>query len=91
MSRGWFEDDEDFNLRVEASRAQAKSRAAVKKTVKKSVGGAGRGAGGGSKPILNWVVPGASKRKVSKPAAKKSATSKNTFAAMMMDSDSDSD
>jgi len=88
LSRGWFEDDEDFELRVEASRAKAKARANTKKTVKKSVGGAG---GGARKPITTWVVPGAAKRAVGRPAAKKSTASKNTFAAMMMDSDSDSD
>lgn len=89
-SRGWFEDDEDFQTRVEASRSQASKRAAAKKTVKKS-SSSGRSAGAGSaKKTINWVVPGA-KRVAKKPASKKSSRTANTFAAMMMDSDSDSD
>ncbi len=92
-SRGWFEEDEDFQTRVDASRAQGKARAkaiAARKTKKVSSGG---GSGGSSrKPVTNWVLPGASK-KTSRPAAakKKKSASVNTFAAMMMDSDSDSD
>lgn len=95
-SRGWFEDDEDFQQRVEASRLQAKSRAnaSVKKVVK-TAGGAGSNsaAARGKKPITNWVVPGSgANRNANKSATKKTASSnKNAFAAMMMDSDSDSD
>lgn len=89
-SRGWFEDDEDFQLRVDASRAIAKSKAnVVKKKVVKPTGTSG--SKGGVKKPINFVVPGASaKRNVqSKSTAKKAPT--NAFAAMMMDSDSDSD
>jgi len=88
-SRGWFEEDEDFQVRVDASRAQAKARA-TRKVVKKSGGGGGsRATGGAKKSIATWVVPGAAKR----PAARKTGKKKpagNAFAAMM-DSDSDSD
>lgn len=84
-SRGWFEEDEDFQLRIDASRALARTKAAAaKKTVKKS--SAGSAANKASTPI-NWVLPGAPKR-TTRPAAKKKATNTNAFAAMM-DSDSD--
>lgn len=88
-SRGWFEDDEDFQIRVDASRAKARTTA--KKVVKKTTGGSSSGkAAAGKKPIMNWVVPGAGKKTATrKPAAKKTSTA-NAFAAMM-DSDSDSD
>lgn len=89
-SRGWFEDDEDFQLRVDASRAIAKSKAnVVKKKTSKPTGTTG--SKGGMKKPINFVVPGASaKRNIqSKSTAKKPPT--NAFAAMMMDSDSDSD
>lgn len=84
-SMGWFEDDESFVLRVEASRAQGK-KVVAKKVVKKAGGG---GSGTNSKKPINWVVPG--KKTASRPAAKKKASNTNAFAAMMMDSDSDSD
>ena len=90
-SRGWFEEDEDFQLRVDASRAKAVT--AAKKTVKKSTAGSSGGGsrtGGVKKPITNWVVPNAGKKRTTKKPAKKTATT-NAFAAMMMDSDSDSD
>ena len=86
-SRGWFEEDEDFEERVEASRAKASAKAkAVKKVVKKVSGSRG----GGSKQPINWVVPG-SKKSAKPQARKKKASNVNAFAAMMMDSDSDSD
>lgn len=91
-SRGWFEDDEDFQLRIDASRTLAKSNAnaVMKKKTMKPTSAAGNGGGGMKKPI-NFVIPGASaKRNIpSKSTTKKAPT--NAFAAMMMDSDSDSD
>ena len=89
-SRGWFEDDEDFQLRVDASRAKASTSA--KNVVKKSAssGGCGR-VGGVKKSITNWVVPGAGKKRPVKKATGKKSSATNAFAAMMMDSDSDSD
>lgn len=87
-SRGWFEEDDAFQLRVEASRAQARTRA-TKKVVKKKAASSNKSRSNSKKPI-NFVVPG-SKRAANRPAAKKkSVASSNTF-AMMMDSDSDSD
>ena len=87
-SRGWFEDDDAFQLRVEASRAQARTRA-TKKVVKKKAASSNKSRSNSKKPI-NFVVPGV-KRAANRPAAKKkSVASSNTF-AMMMDSDSDSD
>jgi hypothetical protein len=89
-SRGWFEEDEDFQLRIDASRTLAKSNANVvkKKTMKPT---SAAGSGEGRKKAINFVVPGATaKRNIpSKSTAKKAPT--NSFAAMMMDSDSDSD
>ncbi len=86
-SRGWFEEDEEFQIRVNASRAKVVTT--VKKVVKKS---SGNGMTGGmKKPITNWVVPGAGKKKVTKKATAKKSSATNAFAAMMMDSDSDSD
>lgn len=84
-SRGWFEEDEDFQLRIDASRSLARTKAAaVKKVVKKA--SAGSAANKASTPI-NWVLPGAPKR-TTRPAAKKKVANTNAFAAMM-DSDSD--
>jgi len=88
-SRGWFEEEEDFQLRVDASRSQAKARVNVKRVVKKSSGSSAANRGG--KSITNWVVPGAAKKNVKKSAGKKKSSNANAFAAMMMDSDSDSD
>lgn len=87
-SRGWFEEDEDFQVRVDASRAQAKARA-TRKVVKKAGGGGSRATGGSKKAINTWVVPGAAKRPATRKTAKKKPAG-NAFAAMM-DSDSDSD
>jgi len=88
-SRGWFEDDDEFQLRVDASRSQAKLKAASASKKKATGSGGGKKVGSTKKAITNWVVPGA-KKVTRKPAAKKTTTS-NAFAAMMMDSDSDSD
>jgi len=99
-SRGWFEDDQDFQHRVEASRLQAKYKAAASTKIKKvsKAGGStsSNTSGGGKKTtITNWVVPGANRNGSKAGGAKKSSSSKttrtNAFAAMMMDSDSDSD
>jgi hypothetical protein len=95
QSCGWFEDDEHFQQRVNASRSAAtkmsKSNASKKSTGASRTGGASNK---GSKATgqTKWMVPGP------KGGAKKSTTSRkttksatNAFAAMMMDSDSDSD
>jgi hypothetical protein len=90
-SRGWFEDDEAFEVRVAASRAAAAAKA-KQKSGKKSVS---TGTGYKATSASKWVVPGAQKKTGGtgawgKPAAKKKpAKGGNVFAAMMMDSDSD--
>ncbi len=86
-SRGWFEEDDEFQIRVDASRAKTIT---VKKVVKKSTSSSNKAVGGVKKSI-NWVVPGASKKVTKKATGKKSSGTTNAFAAMMMDSDSDSD
>lgn len=85
-SRGWFEENEAFEARVEASRKIFSARQKTKKKPSSK-------AGGGYKPApaaTKFVVPGASKKGWGKSAAKKKAAPKggNLFAAMM-DSDSD--
>lgn len=84
-SRGWFEEDEEFQLRVNANRAKTITAASTKTKVKKASGASS----GVRKPITNWIVPGAGKKQTPKKTATK-ATATNAFAAMM-DSDSDSD
>lgn len=89
QSRGWFEDDESFQGRVNVSRERALRKASGKtnrissKTSKSSVEGV--------KKSINWVVPGTTKRRVTKPSTKKKSSQINTFAAMMLDSDTDSE
>eukprot|EP00563_Minutocellus_polymorphus_P005007 CAMPEP_0181027346 /NCGR_PEP_ID=MMETSP1070-20121207/4118_1 /TAXON_ID=265543 /ORGANISM="Minutocellus polymorphus, Strain NH13" /LENGTH=451 /DNA_ID=CAMNT_0023104587 /DNA_START=61 /DNA_END=1416 /DNA_ORIENTATION=+ len=96
-SRGWFEEDDAFNARVEHWRSVAKGRESKKSGSgkKASGGGAGGGAGGGGgfktagKP--KYILPGQKKTGWAKPAAaKKKPTGGSVFSAMMMD-DSDSD
>lgn len=87
-SREWFEDDDAFEARLKVSRAAAQA----KEKKKKSQGGSGGGVGYKARPVSSWVTPGANKKKAStKPAAKKKPSGGSVFAAMMMDSDSDSD
>ena len=89
-SRGWFEEEDAFQLRVEASRAQATLRA-TKKVIKKKGASSNKSSSNSARKPINFVVPGARKAASSRPAAKKKpVASSNTF-AMMMDSDSDSD
>ena len=98
-SRGWFEDDDDFQVRLEASR---KKRATASKSASKvASGGKGKKAGTGSRTMKSntaWLTPGgvASKQNAlgKKTVAAKKPKQKGgggVFAAMMMDSDSDSD
>lgn len=87
-SREWFEEDDAFEARLEASRAAAKAKEKKKKSPVAS------GGGYKAKPVSSWVTPGAIRKKSSaKPAKGKSkiAGGGSVFAAMMMDSDSDSD
>mmetsp|Transcript_28723 Transcript_28723/g.58830 ORF Transcript_28723/g.58830 Transcript_28723/m.58830 type:complete len:438 (-) Transcript_28723:250-1563(-) len=85
-SRGWFEEDEVFMARVEASRSSANA-----KEKQKSRKPASAGSGYKAKPVASWVTPASSKKKApARSSAKsKAASSGGMFAAMMMDSDSD--
>jgi len=86
-SRDWFEEDDAFQARVDASRAAAAKIKPAKKATVNSTGT--KSTQGASK----WVTPGVAKGGVwGKPATtKKSANAKGggVFAAMMADSDSD--
>mmetsp|Transcript_14519 Transcript_14519/g.26236 ORF Transcript_14519/g.26236 Transcript_14519/m.26236 type:complete len:107 (-) Transcript_14519:39-359(-) len=92
-SRGWFEDDDAFHVRLEASR---KKLSAAVGSVSKASAGKKKAAPRSAKSAPNWVTPGGL---ASKQAARgKKSTKKNSrsnggsaFSAMMMDSDSDSD
>ena len=89
-SRGWFESDEDFDARVQASRVATKPAAVTgKKAAAKPAAGGGR--------TTSWVTPGSTPwgtkkstgAKTSNSKASKSGGGGGVFAAMMMDSDSD--
>lgn len=95
LSRGWCEDDEPFQVRLEASRKKTGGSSS-----KAASGGKGKKPGTGSRSTnagnTTWLTPGglASKQAaLGKKAAKKPKpkSSGGVFAAMMMDSDSDSD
>jgi hypothetical protein len=94
-SRGWFEDDASFSVRVAKSRAAA-ARAPASKAKKSATGTTKKSTGGGSSA---WVTSSSSA--MTRPKAKsygktgaakkkKPSSSGGVFAAMMMD-DSDSD
>jgi len=87
-SRGWFEEEEDFRIRVDLSRAVSNQRQAKKKVVSKKSAGSSSG-NSGRKAVTNWSTPAARKRQVSKPAASGKSGGSNMFSAMMADSDSD--
>jgi len=93
-SRGWFEDDDDFQLRVDASRKKGAVASGAKATGSKAKKAAPRAPA----KSTNWLTPGglASKQAaLGKKTAKKNKGTRSdggsAFAAMMMDSDSDSD
>lgn len=98
-SRGWFEDEDDFQVRLEASRK--KRTAASKGAGKSASGGKGKKAGTGSSRSANanttWLTPGGLAAKQAALGKKTAAAKKSkpkgggVFSAMMMDSDSDSD
>jgi hypothetical protein len=96
-SRGWFEEDDVFDARLQASR-RAASAAAAAKSKKNTKSGSGGGAGGASSSKSNlpssakWVTPGgtaAAKAKKAAAAKPKATRGGGVFGAMMMDSDSD--
>jgi len=89
-SRGWFESDEAFAARVEANRKSSAS-AAKQKTVKKKTTTSSNSNIVFKKSTTAWVTPGMAKKKKAPVKTKKTGGSGGVFAAMMMDSDSDSD
>lgn len=98
-SRGWFEDEETFQVRLDASRKRLAAGAGS--TAKAASGGKGKKPGTGSRTVgsgsTTWLTPGglaAKQAALGKKAAAKKPKPKSSggvFAAMMMDSDSDSD
>mmetsp|Transcript_32933 Transcript_32933/g.39465 ORF Transcript_32933/g.39465 Transcript_32933/m.39465 type:complete len:444 (+) Transcript_32933:55-1386(+) len=88
-SLGWFEEEEEFRIRVDASRAISNARQAKKKVASKKSASTSSSGNSGKKAVANWVTPGARKRQVSKPVASGKPGGSNMFSAMMMDSDSD--
>lgn len=99
-SRGWFEDDESFQVRLEASRKKKVSASST--SSKGATGGKGKAPGAGSQSTnsrsntIAWHTPGGTAAKQAAlgkktAAAKSKPSSGGVFAAMMMDSDSDSD
>jgi hypothetical protein len=92
-SRGWFEDEESFQVRLDISRSRKVPGSGASKTSS----GAGKKPGTGSRSTASWVTPGglaAKQAAVGKNAVAKSKPKSGgggVFAAMMMDSDSESD
>ena len=90
-SRGWYEDDEAFEVRVNASRAAFAAKAKQKTSKKPTSTGVGYKSVSASK----WVMPGAQQKKgagawgTTATKKKTAARGGSVFAAMMMDSDSD--
>lgn len=92
-SRGWFEEDDAFDTRVQANR-DAFASTVQQKRKKTSGGSYASAAGAGSKKTVNkWVLPGDMKKGAwgkSGPAKKKNKKQGGAvFSAMMMDSDDD--
>lgn len=100
-SRGWFEDDDAFHVRLDASRKKKNAVSSSSNAGKGVSGGKGKAPGTGSRSMtagnIAWHTPGGNAAKQAalgkKTAAAKSkpTSSGGVFAAMMMDSDSDSD
>eukprot|EP00559_Dactyliosolen_fragilissimus_P003004 CAMPEP_0184863316 /NCGR_PEP_ID=MMETSP0580-20130426/10505_1 /TAXON_ID=1118495 /ORGANISM="Dactyliosolen fragilissimus" /LENGTH=410 /DNA_ID=CAMNT_0027361585 /DNA_START=119 /DNA_END=1348 /DNA_ORIENTATION=+ len=87
-SRGWFEEDEAFQQRVDLSRSTYAAAAAAKtnkKTMKKKSTTNDNKNGFQTKPVTKWVTPGTTsmKRPVKKTSAQKTSKG-NMFAAMML-------
>lgn len=89
-SRGWFESDEAFKIRVEANRKSSSSSAKQKVVKKKSTTGTNSNMVF-KKSTTTWITPGMKTQKKAPAKPKKTGGGGGVFAAMMMDSDSDSD
>jgi len=94
-SRGWFEEDDTFEVRLGACRKKQLMPATSSKATPTGSGGKGRTSGTGSQTMIKttaWLTPGNALEKKAAVAGKsKSKTNGSVFAAMMIDSDSDSD
>lgn len=96
-SRGWFEEDDIFEMRLEACRKRQlmPATSSSKATPTGGGGGKGRTSGTGSRTMMKttaWLTPGnAPRKKVAVASKSKPKTNGGVFAAMMIDSDSDSD
>lgn len=93
-SKGWFEDEDDFEARVKASQRtwEAQMKTQKKKKAAAPSGGTGRSSASTS-AATKWVTPGARKPgawAASKPKKTSAPKAGGLFAAMMEDS-SDSD
>ena len=91
-SRGWFEDDESFEARVEACYEVWESRRKQKKKSVKKPASSGGGGGGSSWATIGRPKPKAPAKSfggASKKPSAKGGGGGGVFAAMMMDSDSD--
>lgn len=88
QSRGWFEEDADFQARVQQSRtaAAAKEKQLRSKSNKKSNASS---TGYKAKSVTSWTSSGTKKAVTKRPVKTSNATSGGMFAAMMDDSDSD--
>lgn len=94
-SRGWFEEDDTFEVRLGACRKKQLMPATSSKATPTGSGGKGRTSGTGSQTMMKttaWLTPGNALEKKAAVAGKsKPKKNGSVFAAMMIDSDSDSD
>lgn len=102
-SRGWFEEDDVFEARVQASRTALESRYKLgnssggsnKKAVKGSVSGTSGGGGGKAEGAIKWVTPSERFSKHGKSSGnqkkKKNSKGEGLFQSVVMDSSSDED
>lgn len=95
-SQGWFEDDDTFKVRLEAcQKKQLLSATSSSKATPNGGGGKGSTSGMGSRTMMKtaaWLTPGnALGKKATVGVKSNSKTNGGVFAAMMIDSDSDSD
>ena len=88
LSRGWFEEDIDFQARVQHSRtaAAAKEKQLRSKSNKKSNA---TSTGYKAKSVTSWASTGTKKSVTKRPVKTTTANRGGMFAAMMDDSDSD--
>jgi hypothetical protein len=89
-SRGWFEEDEAFQERLENSRKRSCSKRNVEKTKIRSVGK--EGGSGNDNSVKKWILPGENPKSpwgASSSKSKLKGKGGAVFTAMMLDSSSD--